>query len=70
VRRRTATASVLLVVALAACSSGQDPGLDESPSGSTASTDPPQLLEPCPPGGPDASTPAAGCVDDDGNVVH
>jgi hypothetical protein len=69
VRRRVAAAS-LLVVALAACSSGQDPGLEESPSGSTGSTDAPQLLEPCPPGGPDESTPPAGCVDDEGNVRH
>lgn len=68
-RRRVAAAG-LLVVALAACSSGQDPGLEQSPSGSTGPSDPPQLLEPCPPGGPDDTTPPAGCVDDDGNVVH
>ncbi len=68
-RVRLAAASALLV-ALAACSSGQDPGLEESPSGTSERTTPPQLLQPCPPGGPDATTPAAGCVDDEGNVVH
>jgi hypothetical protein len=71
---RTALALVaasLLTVGGAACSRDQDPGI--VPTASTRAgdtTQPPRLLEPCPPGGPDADTPAAGCVDEDGNVLH
>jgi hypothetical protein len=68
-RRLLAVAGVAL--ALAACSSGQDPGLDETPTTRAGGSTPaPQLLEPCPPGGPDERSPAAGCVDEDGNVLH
>ena len=64
-------ALVVAALALAACSSGQDPGVDEVPtSGGGAATSTPQLLQPCPDGGPDSTTPAAGCVDEDGNVQH
>ena len=59
-----------LLVAVAACSSGQDPGVEPAPTGRRGSTTTPQLLQPCPPGGPDATTPPAGCVDDDGTVRH
>jgi hypothetical protein len=62
-------AAALALLAAAACSSGQDPGVEpQVPSGDRGSTTTPQLLQPCPPGGPDGTTPAAGCVDDDGNV--
>ena len=70
---RTLLAAVLVPVALGAgaCSRDQDPGI--VPAQSTvegATTRPPQLLQDCPPGGPDATTPPAGCVDEDGNVLH
>lgn len=59
----------LALAGVAGCGSGQDPGLTpEGTSGGPSTTS--RLLESCPPGGPDASTPAAGCLDDDGNVVH
>jgi hypothetical protein len=76
--RRRRIRGALLVAALvaasgagAACSRDQDPGI--VPAQTTvegATTRPPQLLRECPPGGPDATTPAAGCVDEDGNVLH
>ena len=71
--RRTVLAAAVLVGAsgAAACSRDQDPGI--VPSESTvkgATTPPPQLPQDCPPGGPDATTPAAGCVDEDGNIQH
>ncbi len=56
----------LAVVALAACAADQEPELVPA-DGSTPSTTS-QTLEPCPPGGPDATTPAAGCLDEDGAV--
>ena len=60
-----------VLLGAAACSRDQDPGI--VPSQSTvkgATTQPPRFLEPCPPGGPDATTPPAGCIDEDGNVLH
>lgn len=69
-RRSRALALGALLLAGAACSSDQDPGLEPAPSGSRGSTSTPQLLQPCPPGGPDETTPPAGCVDEDGNVLH
>ena len=61
--RRLLAAAVLTVV-LAACEDGQDPGLtpQERPAGTS------DTLGACPPGGPDATTPPAGCLDDDGTV--
>lgn len=61
-------AALALLVAIAACSSGQDPGL--TPSTEAGPTTTSQTLQPCPPGGPDATTPAAGCLDDAGGVVR
>lgn len=69
-RRRHRHSALLLVAALAvAACSDQDPGLDPSltPGGDDA---PPATLGPCPPGGPDDTTPAAGCLDDDGTVLR
>ena len=60
--------ALLLVVAAAACASGQDPGL--TPSTESGPTTTSHTLQPCPDGGPDATTPPAGCVDPDGNVVR
>lgn len=54
------------VLALGACSDGQDPGLPpQGTSGGTSNT-----LGRCPPGGPDATTPPAGCLSDDGRVLR
>ena len=66
--RRCAAALFVLLAAAAACSSGQDPGLTPStqPGPSTTS----HVLQPCPDGGPDATTSPAGCLDPDGNVVR
>jgi hypothetical protein len=57
-----------MIVALAACASGQDPGIAPPESGGTVTTS--HSLAPCPPGGPDATTPAAGCLAEDGSVVR
>ena len=65
--RRLAAVS-LLVVGAAACSSGQDPGL--TPGDPSAPSTTSQTLPPCPDGGPDATTPPAGCLDEDGAVVR
>ena len=69
--RRVLLAAALVLVGLtAACGSDQDPGLDSPATVVGQTTAPPQLLTDCPPGGPNASTPAAGCVDSKGNVRH
>jgi uncharacterized lipoprotein len=59
-------AAAVLVLALAACESDQDPGLDTSGVEGTARTS--DTLGACPPGGPDATTPEAGCLGADGTV--
>jgi hypothetical protein len=59
--------AVALLIALAACSSGQDPGVTSVDGGPTTTSRP---LAPCPPGGPDATTPPAGCIGDDGSVLR
>lgn len=65
---RIAPTLLALVATLAACSSGQDPGIAPGTSDGTVTTS--RTLERCPPGGPDATTPAAGCLDEDGAVVR
>lgn len=60
--------AVAVLLATAACSSGQDPGL--TPVTDQGPTTTSQTLSPCPPGGPDATTPPAGCLDEDGSVVR
>ena len=67
--RRTAPAVALtLLLTLVACSSEQDPGLTPAPAEGTETTSRP--LQPCPEAGPDATTPAAGCLAEDGRVVR
>jgi len=66
---RLGVAAALLVVA-AACSSGQDPGVDPVSSSTSGPTTTSALVQPCPDGGPDQTTPPAGCLDADGNVVR
>lgn len=65
--RRAILAAGLLLAG--ACSSGQDPGVPASP-GSSGPTTTSHLLERCPPGGPDATTPPEGCLDEEGVVVR
>jgi hypothetical protein len=61
-------ALVLAVAAVASCSSAQEPEIAPSSGGGSVTTS--RSLQPCPPGGPDETTPAAGCLDEDGNVVR
>ena len=60
---------VAMLLATAACSSSQDPGIAPEPSDQGPTTTS-HMLQPCPPGGPDATTPPAGCLDEDGRVVR
>ncbi len=60
---------VAAIVLASACTSEQDPGVPATPDDGGPSTTS-RVLERCPPGGPDASTPPAGCLDDDGSVVR
>lgn len=66
-RRRRLLLALAALILVAACESSQDPGLDPG-----AGTDGPaptsDTLPDCPPGGPDATTPDAGCLADDGTV--
>lgn len=62
--RRLAALALVNVLALPACEADQDPGLDRGTGGRVTS----DTLPACPAGGPDATTPAAGCIGDDGSV--
>lgn len=64
--RRAAGAVLALALALGACESEQDPGLDPGAVDGPAQTS--DTLGACPPGGPDATTPDAGCLGPDGSV--
>lgn len=69
--RTTAVVAVAVASLLGACSDGQDPGLDQQidvPPDQGRPTS--NTLGSCPAGGPDATTPAAGCLDDDGTVLR
>lgn len=57
---------VALLLSVTACAAGQNPGLAPPTSNGTATTS--RMLGPCPPGGPDPTTPLAGCVGPDGSV--
>lgn len=65
---RTAGVVLALVLALGACESDQDPGLDPGLVEGPARTS--DTLGSCPPGGPDATTPPAGCLGPDGSVLR
>jgi hypothetical protein len=57
----------LVVLAPTGCGSEQDPGVPAAPSGPVTTS---VTLGACPPGGPDATTPPAGCLAEDGTVVR
>jgi hypothetical protein len=59
---------MVLALVTGACSDSQDPGITPGTTGGPSTTS--QALAPCPPGGPDATTPAAGCLGEDGAVVR
>ena len=65
-RRRLAVLALGAVLVLGACEADQDPGLDPG-TGPAVTSD---TLPDCPRGGPDATTPPAGCIGDDGSVVR
>ena len=58
----------LALVLAAGCASGQEPEIAPPADGGPSTTS--RSLEPCPFGGPNESTPPAGCLDDDGNVLR
>jgi hypothetical protein len=66
VTRRAVVVLLAAVLALGACESDQDPGLDPGLVDGPAPTS--DTLGVCPPGGPDATTPSAGCLGPDGSV--
>lgn len=63
---RRALLALALALAPAACASDQDPEI--VPAGEGGPTTTSHVLEPCPAGGPDATTPSAGCIGEDGAV--
>jgi hypothetical protein len=65
--RGLAVLIVAVAPAVGGCGSGQEPGMTVDDGADRPSTTS-QLLEPCPPGGPDETTPAAGCLGPDGGV--
>lgn len=72
-RRLALRAAAVLVAAasVVACSDGQDPGLDPGvgPAGDQPGTTS-NTLGQCPTGGPDATTPPAGCIGPEGQVLR
>lgn len=65
-RRRVAVLALVAALALG-CSEEQAPDVVPDDTGPSTTS---QMLAPCPDGGPDATTPPAGCLDDDGRVVR
>ena len=65
-RRALAAAATALVLASTGCASDQAPEIAPPDAGGTATTS--RRLGPCPPGGPDSTTPPAGCLDEEGVV--
>lgn len=64
-RMWVAAASAVLAVSVGACSADQAPELEPAEEGPTTTS---RMLAPCPPDGPDATTPEPGCLDEDGVV--
>ncbi len=59
---------LFVLVGLAACSNDQDPGIVPNDVGGSEGTS--NYLQRCPDGGPDETTPSAGCLDEDGAVLR
>lgn len=66
-RRRLVAVVLALVLGLGACESDQDPGVDPGGDEPTTTSN---TLGQCPEGGPDDTTPAAGCIGSDGSVLR
>jgi hypothetical protein len=67
-RRWAASIAVAAGTLVAGCESSQDPGLDPGLIDGPAPTS--DTLPDCPAGGPDATTPPAGCLGPDGAVLR
>jgi hypothetical protein len=65
--RRFGALMAVVVLALTACGTDQDPRLDPAPDAPSTTSD---TLGRCPSGGPDATTPPVGCLDPEGRVVR
>jgi hypothetical protein len=63
---RRALLALVLALGSVGCASGQDPEIVPAGDGGPSTTS--NVLQPCPAGGPDATTPPAGCVGEDGVV--
>lgn len=70
VRRTLAALAVAAGTLLGACADSQDPGFDQQIDVDDQGRPPSNTLGACPDGGPDATTPAAGCLADDGTVLR
>ena len=64
-KRALLAAAFMLTVG---CSAGQEPEIAPPAGGGPTTTS--RSLEPCPFGGPNETTPPAGCLDEDGNVLR
>ena len=68
--RAARAVAAALLLALVACGSAQDPGMTvETPDGDGPGTTS-SPLPACPDGGPDETTPPAGCLGPDGQVLR
>lgn len=64
---RRIAALVLVLVVVAGCAEEQDPGFAPSDGQPNTTSN---TLGICPPGGPDVTTPPAGCLGPDGSVLR
>lgn len=64
---RGAVALLALALSVAACTTDDPPALDTDPDTPRVTSD---TLPDCPTGGPDETTPPAGCLDPEGKVVR
>ena len=65
-RRALIAPALAVILAVAGCGTDQDPSIDPGPDVPATTS---VTLGACPDGGPDASTPAAGCLDESGRVI-
>lgn len=64
---RVAVAVLALGLTAASCTTDDPPALETDPDAPGITSD---TLPDCPRGGPDGTTPQAGCIDPDGSVVR